>query len=184
MCTRWPKYHQINLQLTSYLKRMRKKSYRWLIDNCVHTTRENYYIHYSIKYGPNWVIRNLSCPFSKANGVFLVCVCGWTISYCPIQNGIVCIAVSCLHSALDDDIQMLTTDELEFGYEVWRQFSDRLVGFPSRLHLWENATQSWKYESEWTSSISMVLTGAAFYHKVCEHRGWGVTHVAMCYFQT
>jgi len=68
--------------------------------------------------------------------------------------------------ALDDDIQMLTTDELEFGYEVWRQFYDRLVGFPSRLHLWDNITQSWKYESEWTSSISMVLTGAAFYHKV------------------
>lgn len=32
----------------------------------------------------------------------------------------------------------------------------------------------WKYESEWTNEVSMVLTGAAFYHKVrvwaqCEH---------------
>lgn len=27
----------------------------------------------------------------------------------------------------------------------------------------------WKYESEWTNEVSMVLTGAAFYHKVtCE----------------
>ncbi|KAL8611501.1 hypothetical protein ACOMHN_014556 [Nucella lapillus] len=67
--------------------------------------------------------------------------------------------------ALDDDIVMLTPDELEFGYEVWREFPDRLVGFPSRLHLWDNATQKWRYESEWTNAISMVLTGAAFYHK-------------------
>jgi len=67
--------------------------------------------------------------------------------------------------ALDDDITMLTTDEIEFGYEVWREFPDRLVGFPSRLHLWDNATGKWKYESEWTSAISIVLTGAAFYHK-------------------
>ncbi|XP_050417869.1 exostosin-2 [Patella vulgata] len=67
--------------------------------------------------------------------------------------------------ALDDDIIMLTDDEVEFGYEVWREFPDRLVGFPSRLHLWDNSTQKWKYESEWTNEISMVLTGAAFYHK-------------------
>jgi len=50
--------------------------------------------------------------------------------------------------------------------EVWREFSDQLVGFPSRLHLWDAFTGSWRYESEWTSEISMVLTGAAFYHKV------------------
>lgn len=67
--------------------------------------------------------------------------------------------------ALDDDIVMLTADELEFGYEVWREFPDRLVGFPSRVHLLENGTGKWRYESEWTNAISMVLTGAAFYHK-------------------
>ncbi|KAK3099014.1 hypothetical protein FSP39_025286 [Pinctada imbricata] len=67
--------------------------------------------------------------------------------------------------ALDDDIVMLTSDELEFGYEVWREFPDRLVGFPSRVHLWDNSTTKWRYESEWTNAISMVLTGAAFYHK-------------------
>ena len=32
---------------------------------------------------------------------------------------------------------MLTTDELEFGYEVWRQFPDRIVGYPSRTHVYE-----------------------------------------------
>ncbi|ELU10993.1 hypothetical protein CAPTEDRAFT_157657 [Capitella teleta] len=67
--------------------------------------------------------------------------------------------------ALDDDILMLTSDEVEFGYEVWREFPDRLVGFPSRVHLWDNSTHKWRYESEWTSAISMVLTGAAFHHK-------------------
>ncbi|XP_071941883.1 exostosin-2-like [Antedon mediterranea] len=67
--------------------------------------------------------------------------------------------------ALDDDILMLNPDELEFGYEVWREFPDRLVGYPGRLHTWDEATGKWKYESEWTSSTSMVLSGAAFYHK-------------------
>ncbi|XP_063236290.1 exostosin-2 isoform X2 [Bacillus rossius redtenbacheri] len=66
---------------------------------------------------------------------------------------------------IDDDIVMLTADELEFGYEVWREFPDRIVGFPSRTHVWDNVTQHWKYESEWTNQISMVLTGAAFHHK-------------------
>nr|CAG4646058.1 EOG090X01LY [Macrothrix elegans] len=68
--------------------------------------------------------------------------------------------------AMDDDIIMLTTDELEFGFEVWRQFPDRIVGFPSRTHVWDRYHRSWKYESEWTNNISMVLTGAAFYHRI------------------
>ncbi|GAB6024022.1 Exostoses (Multiple)-like 3 [Chamberlinius hualienensis] len=67
--------------------------------------------------------------------------------------------------AIDDDIVMLTPDELEFGFEVWREFPDRIVGYPSRVHLWDNATRSWKYQSEWTNEVSMVLTGVAFYHK-------------------
>ncbi|XP_054271182.1 exostosin-2 [Macrosteles quadrilineatus] len=66
---------------------------------------------------------------------------------------------------IDDDIMMLTADELEFGFEVWREFPDRIVGFPSRTHVWDNSTQRWKYESEWTNQISMVLTGVAFHHK-------------------
>ncbi|XP_052900287.1 exostosin-2 [Anopheles moucheti] len=66
---------------------------------------------------------------------------------------------------IDDDIVMLTADELDFGYEVWREYPDRIVGFPSRTHVWDNATGRWRYESEWTNQISMVLTGAAFHHK-------------------
>ncbi|KAJ8674013.1 hypothetical protein QAD02_005275 [Eretmocerus hayati] len=67
--------------------------------------------------------------------------------------------------SIDDDIIMLTEDEIEFAFEVWREFPDRIVGFPSRTHIWDNRTNSWKYESEWMNHISMVLTGAAFYHK-------------------
>lgn len=52
------------------------------------------------------------------------------------------------------------------SYEVWREFPDRIVGFPSRTHVWDNVTNRWRYESEWTNEISMVLTGAAFHHKV------------------
>jgi len=66
--------------------------------------------------------------------------------------------------SLDDDITMLTTDELEFGYQVWRQFPDRIVGFPSRTHFWQNTTSSYRYESEWTNELSLVLTGVSFYH--------------------
>ncbi|XP_060660677.1 exostosin-2 [Drosophila nasuta] len=70
---------------------------------------------------------------------------------------------------IDDDIIMLTSDELDFGYEVWREFPDHIVGFPSRIHVWDNATMRWHYESEWTNQISMVLTGAAFHHKYWSH---------------
>ncbi|KAF2354728.1 Exostosin C-terminal [Trinorchestia longiramus] len=71
--------------------------------------------------------------------------------------------------SLDDDINMMTPDELEFGYQVWREFPDRLVGYPSRNVIWSNTSHSWKYDSEWTNEVSMVLTGAAFYHKYWSH---------------
>eukprot|EP00092_Neocalanus_flemingeri_P000390 GFUD01000414.1.p1 GENE.GFUD01000414.1~~GFUD01000414.1.p1 ORF type:complete len:649 (+),score=231.35 GFUD01000414.1:83-2029(+) len=74
------------------------------------------------------------------------------------------IETECVLS-LDDDISMLTSDELEFAYQVWREFPDRIVGFPSRTHNYDNTSDQFKYESEWTNDLSMVLTGVAFYHK-------------------
>lgn len=71
--------------------------------------------------------------------------------------------------SLDDDIIMLTPDEIEFGFQTWVEFSDRIVGYPSRTTIWDNSTRKWKYESEWTNQVSMVLTGAAFYHKYYHH---------------
>jgi len=86
------------------------------------------------------------------------------------------IETECVLS-IDDDIVMLTKDELDFGYHTWREYPDRIVGFPSRLHL-ENPDSNgedgkdgkndnkdkYKYESEWKNEYSMVLTGVAFYH--------------------
>ena len=55
---------------------------------------------------------------------------------------------------------------LLFTTQVWLQYPTQLVGFPPRVHRWDETTQKWMYESQWLSNISMVLTGAAFYHKV------------------
>ncbi|XP_028414208.1 exostosin-2-like isoform X2 [Dendronephthya gigantea] len=67
--------------------------------------------------------------------------------------------------SLDDDIVMLTGDEIQFAFEVWLEYPDRLVGFPGRLHTSGNSSSRLKYESEWLNDVSMVLTGASFHHK-------------------
>jgi len=77
--------------------------------------------------------------------------------------------------AIDDDILMLTVDEIEFAFQAWREFPDRLVGFPARNHiigpseLINGHRMKYKYESEWQNQLSMVLTGAAFYHRLYNH---------------
>lgn len=55
---------------------------------------------------------------------------------------------------IDDDITMLTADEVDFAFEVWREFPDRIVGFPSRTHEFMSEKDEWKYESEWTNQVS------------------------------
>ena len=55
---------------------------------------------------------------------------------------------------------------------VWREARDRIVGFPGRFHAWDVRHSSWLYNSNYTCELSMVLTGAAFVHKVrvqCVH---------------
>ena len=53
---------------------------------------------------------------------------------------------------------------------VWREARDRIVGFPGRYHAWDIPHQSWLYNSNYSCELSMVLTGAAFFHKV--RKGW------------
>ncbi|NXD26693.1 EXTL3 protein, partial [Spelaeornis formosus] len=48
---------------------------------------------------------------------------------------------------------------------VWREARDRIVGFPGRYHAWDIPHQSWLYNSNYSCELSMVLTGAAFFHK-------------------
>nr|XP_027208304.1 exostosin-1b-like [Penaeus vannamei] len=70
--------------------------------------------------------------------------------------------------SLDEDVT-LTTDELDFAFTVWRTFPERIVGYPARSHHWDDAKAGWSYTSRWTNSYSMVLTGAAVYHRYWQH---------------
>ena len=65
---------------------------------------------------------------------------------------------------VDDDAH-LRHDEIIFAFRVWRENRDRLVGFPGRFHAWDKENSSWNYNSNYSCELSMVLTGAAFYHK-------------------
>lgn len=40
--------------------------------------------------------------------------------------------------SLDEDA-ILNTDELDFAYTVWREFPDRIVGYPARAHFWDDS---------------------------------------------
>lgn len=64
---------------------------------------------------------------------------------------------------LDDDIY-ITQQSMVFAFRVWREARDRIVGFPERYHEWNSAARRWRY-SAWNCEISMVLTGAALFHK-------------------
>lgn len=43
--------------------------------------------------------------------------------------------------SLDEDA-ILNTDELDFAYTVWRDFPDRIVGYPARAHFWDDSKVS------------------------------------------
>uniref|UniRef100_U5EV17 glucuronosyl-galactosyl-proteoglycan 4-alpha-N-acetylglucosaminyltransferase n=1 Tax=Corethrella appendiculata TaxID=1370023 RepID=U5EV17_9DIPT len=67
--------------------------------------------------------------------------------------------------SVDDDAH-LRHDEILFGFRVWREHRDRIVGFPGRFHAWDiNSNNAWNYNSNYSCELSMVLTGAAFLHK-------------------
>ncbi|XP_037081930.1 exostosin-1-like [Pollicipes pollicipes] len=66
--------------------------------------------------------------------------------------------------SLDEDVTLIT-DELDFLYQVWRTFPERIVGFPARSHYWDDAKGTWGYTSKWLNDYSMVLTSAAMYHR-------------------
>ena len=44
--------------------------------------------------------------------------------------------------SLDDDAA-ISTEEVDFAFQVWQPFSDRLVGFPSRSHFWDDRKHQW-----------------------------------------
>lgn len=67
--------------------------------------------------------------------------------------------------SVDDDAH-LRHDEILHGFRVWREQKDRIVGFPGRFHAWDtNSHNAWNYNSNYSCELSMVLTGAAFFHR-------------------
>ncbi|XP_071942366.1 exostosin-like 3 [Antedon mediterranea] len=67
--------------------------------------------------------------------------------------------------SIDDDAH-LRHDEILFGFRVWREARDRIVGFPGRFHAWDLSNKDgFLYNSNYSCELSMVLTGAAFFHK-------------------
>ncbi|KAM6968219.1 exostosin-1a-like [Aplochiton taeniatus] len=66
--------------------------------------------------------------------------------------------------SLDEDT-VLSTTEVDFAFTVWQNFPERIVGYPARSHFWDSTKERWAYTSKWTNDYSMVLTGAAIYHR-------------------
>ena len=62
--------------------------------------------------------------------------------------------------------KLLKLYTLSLLFRVWRESRDRIVGFPGRFHAWDVRHSGWLYNSNYTCELSMVLTGAAFFHKV------------------
>ncbi|XP_030645030.1 exostosin-1c [Chanos chanos] len=70
--------------------------------------------------------------------------------------------------SLEEDTVLLT-NEVNFAFNVWRSFPERIVGYPPRSHFWDPVKKVWGYTSKWTNEYSIVLTGAAFYHRYYHH---------------
>lgn len=66
---------------------------------------------------------------------------------------------------------------MDFAFTVWQSFPERIVGYPARSHFWDVNKERWGYTSKWTNDYSMVLTGAAFYHRyITEEENWEEYH--------
>ncbi|PWA15025.1 hypothetical protein CCH79_00008615 [Gambusia affinis] len=70
--------------------------------------------------------------------------------------------------SLDEDTVLSTTEvtpHVDFAFTVWQSFPERIVGYPARSHFWDSNKERWGYTSKWTNDYSMVLTGAAMFHR-------------------
>ncbi|XP_058160058.1 exostosin-like 1 isoform X2 [Dasypus novemcinctus] len=59
----------------------------------------------------------------------------------------------------------LSTSEVDFAFVVWQSFPERMVGFLTWSHFWNEAWGGWGYTAEKANEFSIVLTTAAFYHR-------------------
>lgn len=65
---------------------------------------------------------------------------------------------------LDDDVT-ISTEELQFTHSVFKDFPNRLVGFTTGLHYWDEDARTWRYSSRVTSQFSMISTQVALLSK-------------------
>ncbi|KAI6646744.1 Exostosin-2 [Oopsacas minuta] len=65
------------------------------------------------------------------------------------------IQTECVMSLYDD--VTLTPEEIEFGYQAWREFPERIVGYYATIHTLEQVNTT-------NSEINIISTKAAFYH--------------------
>ncbi|XP_044508022.1 glucosamine inositolphosphorylceramide transferase 1-like [Mangifera indica] len=73
---------------------------------------------------------------------------------------------------LDDDI-MMTCDDVERGFQVWRQHPDRIVGFYPRLADGKPLEYKGEKYARSRKGYNMILTGAAFMdHQLAFKRYW------------
>ncbi|KAL5108793.1 Exostosin-like 3 [Taenia crassiceps] len=64
-----------------------------------------------------------------------------------------------------DDEVVPEPSAMELGFSVWNDNPDRMVGFVARSHKWLPSYKTFEYVASATSSYSLVLTGASFFHK-------------------
>ena len=79
--------------------------------------------------------------------------------FLPLDN----IQTDCVLSLCDNAVG-LTPEDIESGYNAWREFPDRLVGYQAGCHEWNAVLNKWEYVSLCKDEISVVDTSAVFYH--------------------
>ena len=80
--------------------------------------------------------------------------------FLPLQQ----IETECVLALDDGDVMLITPAELQFGYDTWREFPDRLIGYKAGCHEWNEAHNKWEYVSLWRDEISIISTTAVLYH--------------------
>ena len=56
-------------------------------------------------------------------------------------------------------------EELDFAFQTWTSFPQRIVGFTARDYHFDESKSNWFYTSKWTNQFSLILLDGAFFHR-------------------
>ncbi|EDV20368.1 uncharacterized protein TRIADDRAFT_1026, partial [Trichoplax adhaerens] len=56
-------------------------------------------------------------------------------------------------------------DEILFAFDIWRSFTDRLVGYASKSHYWNDVHKRYEFTSKWLNYYSIIMLNGAFIHR-------------------